>query len=516
MASDNDPHPRWRHLLSIPGLDTERNAASKPLHVAVAVDPRLTHQPGAQHLVWLLVTLLTRSTTSVIATVGLDLADTALHPGIDPGAANGGVSFLEALKASAVRFGPAAAPVVDAKGLAEVDLVLKIGTPENQRMVGTQILQVAATGWAGAVTPGETEALPLDLTGTNPFGPYVAACLAAGQAYMYARVRDHQLTAVALNAWNLEQATSGLTAVMSSDSGAPVVELDHVLAGTGAVGTAALLSLWSYQGARGTISAIDADTRGVDDTNLNRCVPFWWTDIGSPKAEVAAERLSGRHGLVIKPTTGHAETVVDGHTHLISAVDTPEARQALQDKYPTSIVQASTSGLRLEMLRVDPTVPTACLRCFNPPRPKTPDTQIRAQVADMDDATVAAHAAAVGANEEHVREWGRVGGCGQIGDALLDRLRPSDEAAAQFSVGFISVLAGVLLAAQVVKDAVRRAGDPQGLVGHVGLVAADARFVTNLLDPVNSLAGIRRYGRDAECPSCEAIRASIWARRWGG
>jgi hypothetical protein len=48
--------------------------------------------------------------------------------------------------------------------------------------------------------------------------------------------------------------------------------------------------------------------------------------------------------------------------------------------------------------------------------------------------------------------------CGHIGDALLERLRPSDGDPAQFSVGFMSVLAGTLLAAQAIKDAVRRAG----------------------------------------------------------
>jgi len=72
-----------------------------------------------------------------------------------------------------------------------------------------------------------------------------------------------------------------------------------------------------------------------------------------------------------RPTHGLAENLVSNRTHLISTVDTPEGRQTLQDKYSASAVQASTSGLRLEMLRVDPTAGTACLRCFNPPRERT-------------------------------------------------------------------------------------------------------------------------------------------------
>jgi len=515
MATEAGPHPEWRHLLPIPGLDQDRIEASRPLRVVVDVDTALVDQPGVQHLTWLLVTLLTRSTSAVIETLGIRTADTPLVPGIDPAAPDGSPSLLAALKATADAFGPGAAPVVDAGDIDGADLVLQIGNP-TAAWLGADVLHVSAAGWTGAVTPAAGDVLPTDGATDNPFGPYVAACLAAGQAYMYARVRDHHLQAVALNAWTLTQATTDLGVIAAVDPGEPSVELDHVLAGVGAVGTALLLTLWAYRQASGIIRAADADPKGVDDTNLNRCVPFHWSDLGLPKAVVAAKRLGGNHGLVIEPTVGYAQNLVGPRTHLISAVDVPKARQDLQDKYSASAVQASTSGLRLEMLRVDPTVGTACLRCFNPPSEETPDSEVRAQVADMDEATIAAHAAAVGTDPDQVREWGRVGGCGQIGDALLNRLRPSDGGAAQFSVGFMSVLAGVLLAGQVLKDAARRAGNPDPITDRVPLAGGQARFVANLLDPVNALAGIRRYGGDNDCPACRGIRADVWANRWTG
>ena len=465
---------------------------------------------------WLLVTLLTRSTPAVIGAVGIGTVDAPLLAGIDPAAPGGGPSLLDALKATAVVFGPDAALIVDADELDGADLVLQIGKTAARDWPGTEVLHVSTAGWTGAVTPNAAEIPPVDVTSENPFGPYVAACLAAGQAYMYARVRDHHLQSVALNAWTLTQATTDLGAIAAVDPGEPSAELDHLLAGVGAVGTALLLTLWAYRQASGTIRAADADPKGVDDANLNRCLPFQWRDLHRAKAVVAAERLSGHHGLVIEPTVGYAQNLVGPRTHLISAVDTPNARQALQDKYPASAVQASTSGMRLEMLRVDPTVGTACLRCFNEPLEETPDSEVRAQVADMDEATIAAHAAAVGTDPDQVREWGRVGGCGQIGDALLDHLRPSDGSAAQFSVGFMSVLAGVLLAGQVFKDTVVRAGDPDRITDGVPLAGAEARFVANMLDPVNALAGVRRYGRDNECPTCRGVRADVWANRWTG
>lgn len=517
MGTNAGSRPEWRHLLPIPGLDEERADASRALRVIVAIDTALVDQTGLQHLAWLLVTLLARSTKTIIATVGISIDDTPLAPGIDPGAPDGGPSLVDALKTAADAFGPDAPLVVDAAELDGADLVLQIGDTATPAWPGAGVLHVSAASWTGAVTPNTTDRLPIAVATANPFGPYIAACLAAGQAYMYARVRGYRLQAIALNAWTLDQAKTNLAAVAATDPGEPCAQLDHILAGVGAVGSALLLALWAYQPASGTVRAADADPKGVDDTNLNRCVPFHWTDRGRPKAEVAAERLSGHHGLEIEPTVGYAENLVGPQSHLISAVDTPKARQALQDKYPASAVQASTSGLRLELLRVDPNAGTACLRCFNPPPAEgAPDSEVRAQVAEMDEATVAAHAAAVGADPAQVREWGLTGGCGQIGDALLERLRPSDGTAAQFSVGFVSVLAGVLLAGQVIKNAIRRECNGVSVADGVPLSGANARFVTNLLDPAHAIAGVRRYSRDSECPACQGLRAEIWTRRYTG
>jgi hypothetical protein len=516
MGTDAEPRPDWRHLLPIPGLDEDRVDPSRPIRVVVDVESTLVDRPVVQHLIWLLVTILTRTTGFVFASVAISAQDTQLLPGIDPSQPCGAPSLLRALKATASAFGPAAAPVLSGCQGDRTDLVLRIGNTPGGDWPGAEVLYVSAAGWTGAVTADPAEVPTFDIASENPCGPYVAACLAAGQAFMYARVRDHRLHSIALNAWTLMRATSDLGAIAVVDPGEPFVRLDHVLAGVGAVGTALLLTMWAYKGASGTIRAADDDPKGVDDTNLNRCLPFYWGDLGRAKSVVAAERLSGCHGLVIEPTVGLAQNLVGPSTDLISAVDTPDARQALQDKYPQSAVQASTSGLRLEMLRVDPTVGTACLRCFNRPVEETPDSQLRAQIAEMDEATVADHAVAVGTDPNRVREWGRVGGCGEIGDALLDRLRPSDGTAAQFSVGFMSVLAGVLLAVQVFKDAVRRAGDPDRITECAPLVGVEARFVANLIDPVDALAGVRRYCRDHECPNCRGVRAEVWVKRWTG
>jgi hypothetical protein len=498
-------------------LGEECGEASRALQIVIDVDVDLDVATGygTQRLIWLLATLLVRSTTSIIEVVGIDLADTPLLDLVDPSAPAGSPSLVENLRATVPAFGPFAVPIVDANQVVKADLVLTLGTAGGARP-DAEILYVAADGWTGAVSPNSADVCGLDTAHANPFGAYLAACLAAGEVYKRARFRNYDAQAVAMNAWTLTHASTGLAAVAEVDPGEPVAELDQVLAGVGAIGSAFLLALWNCQQVSGIIRAADADLRGIDDTNLNRCVPFLYSDIGRPKADVAAERLRGHHGLAIKALKGRAEGHVGPETHLVSAVDKEVARQSLQDRYPASAIQASTSGLRLEMLRVDPTTGTACLRCFNPPPDEKSDSAIRQEVADMDDASVAALADDVGVNPQTVRTWGRVGGCGHVGAALLDRLRPSDAGPAQFSVGFMSVLAGTILAAQAIKDAVRRSKVPAGISDGVPLVGDEARFVANLAAAANGLGGVRRYVRDAGCPACRGVRADIWASRWSG
>jgi hypothetical protein len=73
----------------------------------------------------------------------------------------------------------------------------------------------------------------------------------------------------------------------------------------------------------------------------------------------------------------------------------------------------------------------------------------------------------------------------------------------------MSVLASVLLAGQVPRDALLRAGDLDHITDGVRLAGKEARFVTNLLDLASALAGVRRYGRDSECPACQGVRTDV-------
>lgn len=128
---------------------------------------------------------------------------------------------------------------------------------------------------------------------------------------------------------------------------------------------------------------------------------------------------------------------------------------------------------------------------------------------------IAEHAMRVGVDPAEVTDWAEVGGCGKVGEALLRELRPSIGEPAAFSVGAVSVLAGVLLATQAIKDTVRRSDSVAATKNGVPLDGELSRFVLNLYSP-STMSGVRRYRRDASCPACGGVRAEIWARRWSG
>jgi precorrin-6B methylase 2 len=510
-------------------------AATVPARVTLCIAAADAGSRAVQHAAILLATLLTRSTTAIVEHIDIDCpADTQLRDGVSPHA-RPGTTLLQALLDTAPLFGADAAPVYAASSAHHQPprpgapvLRFHVGaascstcgakSAQSRHTSQSQVWYLAGAGWTGMVSdqPIPREATELAfLTADTPIGAYVAACLAAGMVFLQVRIDGYEPKPLAIDAWTLAIGSPERVQVSQQPSDMSIA-VDHVLAGVGAVGSALLQTLWATPQVSGHVHAIDADERGIDRTNLNRCVIFTKNDIGDMKAPAAQRILSPTHGLRINGDFGAAQSFINGGTRLISAVDTAEARLALQDRYPRAIVQASTRDLRLEMLRVDPTAMTPCLRCFNPPTATLPDQQVRAGLDLLDDAAVNEHARALGVNGDDVRQWAREGGCGQLGDQMLERLRPSAGTAPEFSVGFVSVLAGVLLACQVIKDAYFGAQVETAEIAPA-LVGDRARFTTNLVAPLSPLGAVRTYQRDRSCPCCApGARRDIWLRRWTG
>lgn len=154
------------------------------------------------------------------------------------------------------------------------------------------------------------------------------------------------------------------------------MRLDLALAGSGAVGSALLHTIWAAAGLTGRASIAEADKHGVDLSNVNRCVVFGRASLGQPKATEAAG-ICGDAGVALVPHDGPMEEAGELPPLLLSAVDTNTARRAVQGLYPARVISASTENMRAELLHCDPVAGAPCLCCFNPSEAEVPDAEMR-------------------------------------------------------------------------------------------------------------------------------------------
>jgi len=285
--------------------------------------------------------------------------------------------------------------------------------------------------------------------------------------------------------------------------------VDFGLAGAGAVGCALMHTLWACPTITGNAVIADSDPHGIDTTNLNRCVIFGRQHIGLPKASTAS-RILRDAGIAWDPIDApYARANLSRVPEvLVSAVDTNRSRDQLQQGFwPARLLAASTKNLRAEIFRCGPPGQGPCLRCFNPPAIDLPDDVRREQLRGMDPKDLAIFAASISQPGELVRRWANEGGCGEVGDAAIQQLRKLDQAPAMFSVGFVSVLAGVVLAAEVIKEHIGRDSplddDMQSAKFQFERPAASANG-----RPQPTL-------RDPACPACDPVGdgLQIWRSR---
>jgi hypothetical protein len=186
---------------------------------------------------------------------------------------------------------------------------------------------------------------------------------------------------------------------------------------------------------------------------------------------------------------------------VLSCVDDNGARHAIQNLWPEMIIGGSTHGLTAKAITYDMAGGQLCLKCYNPVIER--NELVRKRIVQ---------ALAMGA-EERVRFFGELGvdpakaaehlrnpQCGQLSEQDLDRFASGEP---MMSVGFVSVAAGILLAAQLLR-----------LVhsGREALVAQGSTLVANFYRPgLRWLQSLPEDGCD-----CVQRRDSDWSRRWNG
>lgn len=425
------------------------NHGKAPSRVTVSLSEEAADSPTAQHLTWMLLNLLARQTEEV-GEIVIDVpAGVPCAGPLSPLIPASG-DLAAALRAGVGLVHPDALNPRPARSTVSVRVGPgPLGTADFN-------LSTTAAGWSGYVGRHPADVLGKD---GNPVGAYVAAALCAGEVFKFVRGVRPEHGSLADRLW------LDAYSFTVSDRYAETPPLPReirlrltVLAGVGAVANGFLHTLYPLTGLTGEMTAIDGDQQGVTDTNLNR-----YTLFGLPhaenfhfKASTAAAMFEGR-GLVVRPYDGSWQEWREENPDVsldvvVSAVDKNAARHAVQDALPQLILGASTKDLRAQVNLYDVFGGGPCLRCRNRPEQATPDEVIIERLRAMGPEERAAEATHLGVSVEDLEVYlsSPRANCGKVSGATLQKFAGAS-GEGEWSVGFVSLLAGVLLAAEYLK-----------------------------------------------------------------
>jgi hypothetical protein len=464
--------------------------------VRVQVSSSAATLPAVQHTSWMLINMLSRL-DRIIREISLVCPSSVPLTGRIVPLAGRQLFLDEALEA-----GNAAIGVVPL-GSAVPDITLQVGPQPD----GNLDFNVYGEAWWGGIFQE-----PIKYTGISrlPFGPYMAACVAVGEIFKRARMltsRRVERRQAFFSMWSYKASVqpdrSGLDVL-------PLIDLSRsALAGVGAVGSTLLHTLWATD-MTGLLRIADNDPAGVEQSNLNRYPLFGSASVGRQKASEAARVLEDATFQISAFDGGFERIYADNSRPviLVSAVDTNIARSNIQNQYAPIILSASTSDLRAEVLRCGPPGVGACLACFNPPERAPTDEELRINLRKSAE-NILQIASTTGFDVSDIQEWlSSPQKCGETSTRILEELQRSVHEPERFAVGFVSVMAGTMLAAELVKTA--------GTLDASVLGERSNRAVFQFFDPLGYTNRSTHYPRDPECPKCapQTPASEEWKRRF--
>lgn len=502
-----------RHLRPDPQGVMGESEGVKSGVVLVQVSEAMAAAPGGQHLVWMLVSLLSRQ-FKVVSEIVLEVPSTAvLHAGVAPFGAK--ATLVETLEECVNLVSGPHVNVARASLGSTPDVALVIG---NGTPVAPRHWQLYADGWRffvgldGAVpeTPPQSKL---------SIGPYLCASYAAGEVFKLLRgmkagrgafIRTHFASA-----WTMSNAETW-AALVEGPAADQFGPLPHFyFAGAGAVAQAAALCLGSSE-FTGSCSAVDKDA--LDLTNDNRYALSTREDAGKSKVQILRTYMK-THGFECHAVPEWWESFATaGGKHaptadiralereykfpiVLSCVDKNQPRHALQNAVPQLLVGGSTDGLTAKASIFDFGVEMACLKCHNPLQSRNAVVQARiAALQQLDTEQRTAYAQEIGLTDTDVTLLLSPGGCGRLSESDLERFAAGAPA---MSVGFISAAAGVLQVTQFLRYL--HLGAAEAARGGAMAVATFARAKVRLM----------HVGRDQAC-DCVPLLQDRWREVWPG
>lgn len=481
--------------------DGALNIGGRPVSVEIRLGEDAA-QTAVQHTAWMLLNMLSRL-EGAVSRLRLRCPEAVRAvPRLSP-LIRDGQTLRDALLTGARSIG------TPADGFVPVELASSSGQSSEIFIgVGFQFSSEATFCAIGNGLCGGVFTRPITSPVTSSeltIGPYIAACLAAGEVFRQVRLIDYT-----------PERQFFLTACDYSHGGDPAwtdlktnQELSSILlAGVGAVGSAFLHALYPLS-FKGTLHLADNDEKGLDGTNLGRYALFGVKSIGKQKASEAASLLTQAQFQVV-PHDGSFEYFFSSGQRpniVLSAVDTNEARQSLQEQYAPLIFSASTHNLRAEILRCGPPGVGACLSCFNPLKQNQRTEDDIRELLRAKPELISHLCEKLRLNQDEAVVWTRDRKCNETGDRLVDEFRTDDGSAPAFAVGFVSVLAGTMLAAELLRTMATNVFPLGGTMN---------RALFQFQNPAAPTNRVSFYPREECCSACAGKNAGtrIWQHRY--
>lgn len=345
--------------------------------------------------------------------------------------------------------------------------------PEFSRNDRRSLLTVG-DGWRAWVGDVFHKNLPSRPRSANPLGPFLAASLAAGEIFKRSRGirRGCFLSKNGYSLWS--GGTSADWNALEDGPEVQTLELPPVhIVGAGAVGNAFAYVVANLGLSDAFVIPIDDDE--YDTTNLNRCPLAGWGDLTRPKVESIARALRATRVSVF-PFRGVIQRyVTDARVGLrndiaaeiddlmfgtvLSCVDKAKSRQDVQGLRPRVLLGGSTLDLQAKANLYSGKLGRACLGCFNPAEQDGERIRdLERQLRNMHLGERVSFLAENGLNVKAIEDYLSGAQCGGIGEIALKDFatRPPPE----FSAGFVSLGAGLLLASALLRNTALRTMAP--------------------------------------------------------
>lgn len=507
MSISGDRHLRPEQSGKIKGL------LAGPRTVLVQANSPYACSFAGQVLLQLLVNLLCRQ-FGVIDLVKLDIPPAPVDRRAFPIPVAEQDMLVDQLVAWGQTVGGGEVGVEPANGANRANITVRVGPALEPTSISPFTVVAFGDGW-NAFCSSVERTPDAGSTSLVPFGPLLGACLAAGMVFR----QLHQVATLHTSdsgLWNFGQG-------QWSTGGGPTlsgVRLPSAhLIGLGAVGAAFGLALAMAPGLSGALVGIDPQV--TDPTGRNRLLSASYDEVGLPKVALAA-RFFERTGIRFysnesrwpdyatdserrSPSDVRCDEDSFRYPWIISCVDRNLDRQNIARYLPRHVLSGSTDGLVAQATYYAMDGPCECLAC-NHPVPTYSLEELVEELKDLSPSERQVHYEGQGlapAVQAAIDEYLFNPSCGHAAEAELRRL--GVEGTTDWSVGFVSASAGIMLAAYFAR------------------CAADGVDVTVDEHPERRLIFLgaqelskSRARRKADCLVCGSgdVR-SRFARRWG-